>query len=36
MKTVYYYQTFIGLDKLLTHVEDIDTIIISSIHFEIL
>ena len=34
MKTVYYYQTFIGLEKLLTHVEDIDTIIISSIHFD--
>ena len=34
MKTVYYYQTFIGLDKLLSHVQDIDTIIISSIHFD--
>jgi len=33
MKTIYYYQTFIGLDKLLTHIEDIDVIIISSIHF---
>lgn len=33
MRTVYYYQTFIGLEKLLSHLEDIDTIIISSIHF---
>ena len=34
MKTVYYYQTFVGLEKLMSHVEDIDTIIISSIHFD--
>jgi hypothetical protein len=34
MKTIYYYQTFVGLDKLLTHVEDIDVINISSIHFD--
>ena len=33
MKTIYYYQSFIGLDKLLTHVQDIDVIIVSSIHF---
>lgn len=33
MKTIYYYQTFVGLDKLLTHAEDIDVVIISSIHF---
>ena len=33
MKTIYYYQTFVNLDKLLTHTEDIDVMIISSIHF---
>jgi len=33
MKTIYYYQTFVGLDKLLNHAQDIDVIIISSIHF---
>tara|TARA_B100000427_G_scaffold293961_1_gene272243 strand:+ start:484 stop:1284 length:801 start_codon:yes stop_codon:yes gene_type:complete len=33
MKNIYYYQTFIGLDKALTHIEDIDVINISSIHF---
>ncbi len=33
MKTIYYYQTFIGLYALMTHAEDIDVIIISSIHF---
>jgi|TARA_B100001094_G_scaffold332623_1_gene405500 hypothetical protein len=33
MKTVYYYQTFEGLDKLMTHPEDVDIIIVSSIHF---
>jgi len=33
MKTIYYYQTFVGLDKALTHIEDIDVINISSIHF---
>ena len=33
MKTIYYYQTFIGLDKLYSHIQDIDTIIVSSIHF---
>ena len=27
MKTIYYYQTFIGLNKLLTHSQDIDVII---------
>ena len=26
MKTIYYYQTFIGLDKALTHINDIDVI----------
>ena len=33
MKTIYYYQTFIGLNHLMNHVQDIDVIIISSIHF---
>ena len=33
MKTIYYYQSFCGLDKLYSHVQDIDTIILSSIHF---
>ena len=33
MKTIYYYQTFVGLDKMLTHIQDIDVIIVSSIHF---
>ena len=32
MKTIY-YQSFAGLGKLLTHIQDIDVIIISSIHF---
>jgi hypothetical protein len=33
MRTIYYYQTFVGLDKMLTHIQDIDVIIVSSIHF---
>jgi hypothetical protein len=33
MKTIYYYQTFVGLKKMLSHIEDIDVIIVSSIHF---
>ena len=33
MKTIYYYQTFVGLHKLLTHLTDIDVINVSSIHF---
>jgi len=33
MKTIYYYQSFVGLDKMLTHIQDIDVIIVSSIHF---
>jgi hypothetical protein len=33
MKTIYYYQTFIGIEKLYSHAQDIDTIIVSSIHF---
>ena len=34
MKTIYYYQTVVNLDKLLTHTEDIDVLIVSSIHFD--
>ena len=33
MKTIYYYQTFVGLHKLMSHAQDIDVINISSIHF---
>ena len=33
MKTIYYYQSFCGLDKILTHINDIDVIILASIHF---
>ena len=33
MKTIYYYQTFVGLHKLLPHLTDIDVINVSSIHF---
>jgi hypothetical protein len=33
MKVIYYYQTFVGLNQLLTHIEDVDVIIVSSIHF---
>ena len=33
MKVSYYYQTFVGLDKLMTHPEDVTNIIVSSIHF---
>ena len=33
MKTIYYYQTFVGLDKCMDHIQDIDVIIVSSIHF---
>ena len=33
MKTIYYYQTFVGLNDLLTHSQDINVIIVSSIHF---
>ena len=34
MKTIYYYQTFVGLDKLMSHLQDIDVINVSSIHFD--
>ncbi len=33
MKTIYYYQTFVGLHQLMSHAQDIDVINISSIHF---
>ena len=33
-KVIYYYQSFVGLDDLLTHIEDVDVIIVSSIHFD--
>ena len=33
MKTIYYYQSFVGLDKALDHIEDVDVLIVSSIHF---
>lgn len=33
MKVIYYYQSFVGLDQLLTHIQDTDVIIVSSIHF---
>ena len=32
-KVCYYYQTFVGLDKILANPNIVDTIIISSIHF---
>ena len=32
-KTIYYYQTFVGLHDLMDHAQDIDVIIVSSIHF---
>ena len=32
-RVIYYYQTFNGLDKLLTHMSDVDVLIVSSIHF---
>ena len=33
MKTIYYYQSFVGLEKALENITDIDVIIVSSIHF---
>ena len=33
MKVIYYYQTFVGLYKMLSHIKDLDVMIISSIHF---
>ena len=35
MKTIYYYQSFCGLGKIMTHSQDLDNIILSSIHFGI-
>ena len=34
MKTIYYYQTFLGLNKLMKHLQVIDVINVSSIHFD--
>ena len=34
MKVCYYYQTFVGLNKIMSHSKDITNIIISSIHFD--
>ena len=34
MKTIYYYQTFVGLHQLFPHLTDIDVINVSSIHFD--
>ena len=33
MKTIYYYQSFVGLEQSLTHIEDISVFNVSSIHF---
>ncbi len=33
MKVIYYYQTFVGLEKVLENIEDVDVIIVSSLHF---
>ena len=33
MKTIYYYQTFCGLEKLYPHVQYIDTIILYYISY---
>ena len=33
MKVCYYYQTFVGLEKMMVHPEDVTHIIVSSIHF---
>lgn len=33
MKTIYYYQTFVGLHQLMSHAQDIDVITVASIHF---
>ena len=32
-RVIYYYQTFVGLDKLWSHPHDVDVIILASIHF---
>ena len=34
MKVIYYYQSFVGLEQLLTHIEDVDVIIVSSIQMD--
>ena len=33
MKTIYYYQTFCSLEKMIENSQQVDTIIVSSIHF---
>ena len=33
-KVIYYYQSFVGLEQLLVHIEDVDVILVSSIHFD--
>ena len=33
MNVSYYYQTFVGLEKMMSHPEDVTHIIVSSIHF---
>ena len=33
MKTIYYYQTFVGLDQVLQNIQNIDVINVSSLHF---
>lgn len=34
MKTCYYYQTFVGLNDVINNAENVDQIIISSLHFD--
>ena len=33
MKTIYYYQSFCGLEKIMEHPQDLDNIILSAVHF---
>ena len=33
MKTIYYYQSFCGLEKIMVHPQDLDNIILSALHF---
>ena len=33
MKVIYYYQSFVGLEKLFSHIQDVDVLIVSSLHF---
>jgi len=34
MKIAYYYQSFVGLQQLATHYQDVDRLIVSSLHFD--